>query len=112
VNFFSSLLESSSALLASDSTVLAVQIFLGLSACGLVFLVLFTTRDILMRTNSFLYQIACILLVALLPVVGFLMYVLIRPSRTLAERAMHANIIALLTKLHAGRKLEQKPMKK
>lgn len=108
VNFFSSMLDGASAFLASDPTVLAVQLFLGVGAFALVFLVLFATRDILLRTNSFLYQIFCILLVALLPVVGFLLYLLIRPPRTIAERAMHHDIIALLTKLHGAKKHEQK----
>ncbi len=80
-----------------------------MSACAffVVFLVLFTTRDILLRTNSFLLQACSILLVAVLPIVGFFIYVLIRPSRTLAERAMHRDIIVLLSKLNPTKKPDQ-----
>ncbi len=67
---------------------------LGLLAAGsvIVFLLLFATRDILLRTHSFLYQIACILLVAFLPGIGFLLYLLIRPARTIKEREMEAMV--------------------
>jgi len=81
-----------------------------------VFLVLFTTRDILLRTHSFLLQAFCILLTAVLPIAGFFIYVLIRPSRTIAERAMHRDMTALLSKLSSSKKAEQqkpaKPSKK
>jgi len=101
------MLESASAFLASDPAVLAVQALMAGSAFIVVFLVLFTTRDILFRTNSFLLQTFCILLTAVLPIVGFFIYLLIRPPRTIAERAMHRDIIALMTKLNAGRKPDQ-----
>jgi len=58
------------------------------AAFFLVYFLFFTMRDIFLRTHSSLYQIACILLVALLPVVGFLLYFLIRPARTMKEREM------------------------
>lgn len=60
-----------------------------------IFLVLFTTRDILLRTRSLIYQLACILLVALVPVLGFLLYLLIRPARTVKER----EVFMMLTEL-------------
>lgn len=53
-----------------------------------VFLVCFTTRDIILRTRSFIYQLFSILLVALLPVFGFFLYLLIRPARTVKEREL------------------------
>jgi len=40
----------------------------------LVYLILFTTRDILLRTNSLLYMLFSILLVTVFPIVGFLLY--------------------------------------
>lgn len=52
----------------------------------LIFLLLFTLRDILLRTRSFWYQCFCVLLVGALPVVGFLLYLLIRPARTVKQR--------------------------
>lgn len=63
-----------------------------------VFLVLFVTRDILLRTHSFVFQTFCILLVALLPFVGFFLYLLVRPSQTLAEQAMRHDIALLLSR--------------
>ena len=71
--------------------------------CGflVVFLVLFSTRDILLRTHSFFYQIACILLVAVLPVLGFLIYLLIRPSQTNSERKLRRDVAQILAKLNA-----------
>lgn len=101
------MLESASAFLATDPTVLFFQFLMAGSAFIVVFLVLFTTRDILLRTHSFLLQAFCILLTAVLPIIGFFLYLLIRPSRTIAERAMHRDIIALMSKLHAGKKKEK-----
>ncbi|HLD71281.1 MAG TPA: PLD nuclease N-terminal domain-containing protein [Candidatus Peribacteraceae bacterium] len=61
---------------------------LGLIAIAVldVFFILFTTRDIILRTHSFVYQLVCILLVAFLPFIGFFLYLLIRPSRTNMQR--------------------------
>ncbi len=101
------MLEAMSVFFASDPTVLAVQLSLAACAFFIVFFVLFATRDILLRTNSFLLQAFCILLVAVLPFLGFLLYLLIRPSRTLAERAMHHDIIVLLSKLSPSKKQEK-----
>lgn len=61
-----------------------------------IFLVFFATRDILLRTHSFFYMFVCIVLVAVLPVIGFLLYLLIRPSRTLAHRELEEKIDLLL----------------
>lgn len=52
----------------------------------LIYLLLFTLRDILLRTRSFWYQFFCVLLVGCLPVLGFFLYLLIRPARTVKER--------------------------
>lgn len=62
----------------------------------LIYIVFFTTRDILFRTNSLLYQFASILLVAVLPVVGFLLYLLMRPARTIKERELEMLLRQLL----------------
>ena len=62
----------------------------------LVYLVLYATRDILLRTHSFVYQIAVIILVAVLPVVGFLLYLLIRPSATNRQRILERDVHDLL----------------
>lgn len=61
----------------------------------MIFFVFFATRDILLRTESFAYMFFCIVLVAAVPVVGFLLYLLIRPSRTLSERRTEALLLYL-----------------
>ncbi len=69
------------ALDANQIAVFAISFFL-------VYFLFFVMRDVFLRTHSSLYQIACILIVALLPVIGFLLYFLIRPARTIKEREM------------------------
>lgn len=54
----------------------------------LLFLLLYTLRDIILRTHSFWYQALCVLIVGALPIAGFLVYLLIRPARTLKEREL------------------------
>ena len=62
-----------------------------------VFLVCFTTRDIILRTRSFFYQLFAILLVAVLPVFGFFLYLLIRPARTIKERDLEQMLKKIVT---------------
>lgn len=64
-----------------------------------IFLVFYATRDILLRTHSFWYMAFCIVLVAILPVIGFLLYLLIRPARTICEREQEALVRSLANKL-------------
>lgn len=59
-------------------------------AVVLIYLLLYTLRDILLRTRSFWYQFFCVLLVGCLPVVGFFLYLLIRPARTVKERELES----------------------
>ncbi len=63
-----------------------LQLLIVVCAVVLVYLLLFTLRDILLRTRSFWYQFFCVLLVGCLPLAGFLLYLLIRPARTVKER--------------------------
>ncbi len=65
---------------------------LGAIGVLLVFLILFTTRDILLRTQSLIAQLLSILLVALLPGAGFLLYLLLRPARTVMQRQTDAMV--------------------
>lgn len=65
-----------------------------------VFLVLFTARDITLRSQSFVWQVLAIVLVALLPIVGFMIYILIRPSRTSKERELEYLLRELLDRSH------------
>ncbi len=97
----SSLVENASAFFSSNPSVLFVQLSMLAAALFVVFLVLFTTRDILLRTHSLLYQIACILLVSVLPGIGFLLYLLVRPGLTNAQRKMQEDIEQVLARLHA-----------
>ncbi|MDD3896946.1 MAG: hypothetical protein PHU04_03845 [Candidatus Peribacteraceae bacterium] len=90
-----SLLEPWLLFLADDPMLRLLQGSMLLVGILVIFLVFFTTRDILLRTNSFLYMFVCILLVAAFPVAGFLLYLLIRPARTLRERELYAMVVAL-----------------
>ncbi|NOS67005.1 MAG: PLDc_N domain-containing protein [Candidatus Peribacteraceae bacterium] len=85
-------------LLTDNPVIRALQLTLLGAAVVAIYLVFFTTRDILLRTRSFAYQILCILLVAILPVVGFFLYVLIRPSTTIRERELDKMVKKLLKK--------------
>lgn len=63
-----------------------------------IYLVFYATRDILLRTRSFVYQICCILLVAVLPILGFFLYLLVRPASTLRERELEKMLKKVLKK--------------
>ena len=81
---------------SDNPAIVALQagvLFLGVLV---IFLVFFTTRDILLRTRSLIYQLLCIVLVAALPIVGFFLYLLIRPARTVKERAMEEMLEKIL----------------
>ena len=68
-------------------------------AVVLLFLLLFTLRDIVQRTDSFLYQAACVLLTGALPIVGFLVYLLIRPARTIRQRETDAMVREMFARI-------------
>ncbi|MDD4628348.1 MAG: PLD nuclease N-terminal domain-containing protein [Candidatus Peribacteraceae bacterium] len=81
-----SLLDPLLLFLSDDPVLRVLQVVLIMTGALVIFFVFYTTRDILRRTHSFLYMAFCIVIVAALPVFGFLLYLLIRPSRTLLER--------------------------
>ncbi len=91
-----------SSLFSDDPQLRFFQIMLTILGFFFLYLLLFTLRDILLRTRSFLYQLASIVLVAFLPGVGFLFYLLIRPARTLKEREMEAMVLSLTESLYGG----------
>ncbi len=93
-----SLFEPLLSFFTDDPTLRIAQTLLLGSAALLIFFVFFTLRDILLRTHSLLYQIACILLVAAVPVFGFLVYLLIRPARTVKERETEKMLLTLTGK--------------
>jgi hypothetical protein len=82
--------------LAEDPTLRLLQFGMLFVGVIVIFLVFFTTRDILLRTHSFWYMFLSILIVALLPVVGFFLYLLIRPARTIKERELEALLLRLV----------------
>jgi hypothetical protein len=102
-SFLSSL--SSLGLLSRDPLLQWLQLFLLALAFVLVFLVFFVTRDILHRTRSLPLQLLCIFLVSILPVVGFFLYLLMRPRQTLEERGVLLTLERLEERLYA---LEEK----
>ena len=98
LSFLQSSLHPWLVLLADDPMLRSVQVGMLFGGCILIFLVFYATRDILLRTHSFLYMFACIVLVAVLPVVGFLLYLLVRPARTLKEREVEELLRSLTHK--------------
>lgn len=97
------MLSSILSVLSADPAARAFQIILIAAASVAVYLICYTTRDILLRTHSFLYQAACILLVTLLPILGFFLYLLIRPARTVKERRLEEMIRWLLPEAERDR---------
>ncbi len=98
--------------LADDPIFRALQFSLLLVGVIAVFLVFFATRDILLRTNSFILTFFSILLVAFFPVIGFFLYLLIRPSRTLREKEMFSMLVSIQKSLEKPVKpKKQKPAK-
>lgn len=81
------MLENVSAFLVTDPRILFLQILMVTLAFLIVYFVLFVTRDVIVRSHSFVFQIFCILLSSV-PLVGFLIYLLIRPSTTIFERQL------------------------
>jgi len=93
-----SFLEPWLVILADDPMLRILQLSMLILGAVVVFMVFFTTRDILLRTHSFLYMFFCIILVAVLPVIGFLLYMLIRPARTIKERELEEMLLSLVKK--------------
>lgn len=89
-------------LLSDDPGLRLMQGAMILAGAIAIFLVFYATRDILLRTHSFAYMFFCILLVAVVPVIGFLIYVLIRPPRTIKQREMEEMLIRLSTRREAA----------
>lgn len=94
--------------LSADPALRLMQGLLLALAVLVVYLVFFTLRDVLLRSRNFAFQLFSILLVAFVPVVGFLLYMLIRPVQTLAERRRDR----MLRELHAAMPVVVKEEKK
>ncbi len=80
--------------LASTNTNVS-PVLLGLIVLD-VYLIFYVTRDALLRIRPFFPQLLCILLVAALPGVGFLLYILVRPARLIKERELEEMLLELL----------------
>jgi hypothetical protein len=94
-------------LLADDPLLRAMQIGLVCIGILVIFTVFYVTRDILLRSHSFLLMFFSILLAAFLPLGGFLLYLLIRPSRTLAQKELDSKV----SEIYAVMCKDQKPKK-
>jgi high-affinity Fe2+/Pb2+ permease len=76
----------------------------GAAVCGalvalLIFsLVIWTARDISARSRDTLVRLGALLLVLLLPLVGLVVYLLLRPRETIAERYERELIEEILTR--------------
>ncbi len=93
------------ALLLSDSPLIRwIQVAIIVAVLLDVFLVFYVMRDVLLRTHSFAIQVMSVLLAGVFPIVGFLVYLLVRPSRTLKEKEMEDLLHRLLEQKKEHRK--------
>jgi hypothetical protein len=97
--------------LSENPTLRLFQFVLLATAVLAVYLVFFVTRDVLLRSRSFFFQFISIILTAGLPIVGFLLYLLLRPSRTLKESEMEAMLLEVLDRLPEGERSHKKAKK-
>lgn len=88
--------------LAEDPALRLLQFGMLLLGLTVIFLVFYTTRDILLRTHSFFYMFFSIVLTAILPVAGFFLYLLIRPARTIKERELEHLLSELLVEVRSS----------
>jgi heme/copper-type cytochrome/quinol oxidase subunit 2 len=85
-----------------DAAVTALRI--GVAMCGaatalvVLSLAVWTARDISARTKDGLVRVAAVVLVVFLPLVGLIVYLLLRPRETLAERYERELIEEILTR--------------
>lgn len=61
-----------------------------------LYLLFYTLRDVLLRTRSLAAQFFAVLLVAALPILGFLLYLLVRPARLAKQRELEELLLAML----------------
>ena len=66
-----------------DWVIVGILVYLGVLWFALI---VWVARDVVNRTNNVLFQIFAILLNIFLPVFGLLVYLIIRPARTLLEK--------------------------
>jgi len=77
--------------------------FFGAAAALFIFALLaWTARDIAARTNDFALRAVAVLAVLLFNVLGLVMYMLLRPPETAAERRERELVEAILTREAGG----------
>ncbi|MBM3230793.1 hypothetical protein FJZ28_00520 [Candidatus Peregrinibacteria bacterium] len=91
---------------SQDPALRMLQLYMLAIGVAMIFLVFYVTRDILLRTHSFFHMFVSILLTAGLPVVGFFVYLLIRPPRTLKEREMEQMLNEALAAIRVSKQRE------
>ena len=89
-------LDSFLGLFSVNPAILLLQVGMACTAVLVVFLLAFVTRDVLLRYESFLMQCFWIVIVFCLPIIGFLLYLVLRPSRTVRERRLEHTINTIL----------------
>lgn len=94
------LLDSISGFFGSDPALRAGQLLVMGVSVLLLFLLFYTLKDVFLRVRSFWLQALFLLMVALLPIAGFLLYILLRPHRTLKERETEMMLREILASLH------------
>lgn len=97
--------------LADDPSVLLLQTGVLSAAAVLLFILFWTVRDALLRSRSFGFHLFALLVVTVLPLFGFLVYLLVRPIVTLREREMEKILRSLEKDLHARNGKQQKKAK-
>lgn len=97
-------LQPLSGILAADPAAQALQIGVLSGGALLLFLLFWTLRDSLVRSRSLAFQVFALLLVTALPAFGFLVYLLVRPTRTLKERELEHLLRAVLKDVHHAKK--------
>ncbi|MEQ1849423.1 MAG: hypothetical protein ABL890_02430 [Candidatus Peribacteraceae bacterium] len=95
---------------ADDPVIFALQVAAVCASVIVVYSVLFVTRDVILRSQSVLFQVFSILVTAALPVAGFFLYLLMRPATTNADRALRKDITEMLVRLRAQSPVASTPV--
>lgn len=97
----SAFLASITDFFTANPAVRTAQVLVLGTALLLLFLLFYALKDVFLRVRSFWLQAFFVLLVALLPIGGFLLYILLRPARTLKEREAEMILMRLAAALPA-----------
>lgn len=95
-----------------DISRIIIAVLIGYLVLLWVSLIVWTTKDIISRSNNVIYQLIAILLVVVFNIFGLLLYLGIRPSKTLIEKFfedLEYEALAQATKIDPAN--EKKPKK-